>query len=140
MGIRNGVYVCKSTEKDLYEAILPCIRSFFEQIGINRVGLVYGDRVILMFGQSQMYSYDSWSQDHFNTITADAEEVETFKYDLIELTGIDDVYHGKVKIGNKWISISARAYGYRRVTLMVYIAKKVDLLMIEGFEAGFITI
>jgi len=117
-----------------YSAVADYIAEAFGKIGVRRVAWVTdrGDVVVTSVGGtfSQMRLGD------VRVLLEKPEEVEKVEELWRLFTSARRFYYNKVKIEDKWVPPSLLSTGERKAMTLIYLAKFVDLLLVEAFEGG----
>ncbi len=160
---REGRYSCKTKYMERpYELILgtsgelpievidgmQCYLKFWEEVGVRRVGYMFGDYVVVynvggstssidVDGESVPLRLNVWDKQAWAQFTGKPHFFDGLYEGIRWLTDIRYLHGGYALKGDKWIPVELLSYGERKTLALLLASKYSDLIVIEGFEGGF---
>jgi energy-coupling factor transporter ATP-binding protein EcfA2 len=162
LNMREGRYSCKAKDmKEPYELIfgtsgeLPievidgvqCYLRFWEEVGVRRVGYMFGDEVVVynvggstssmdVDGESVPLRLNVWDKQAWAQFTGKPHFFDGLYRSISWFTDIRYLHGGYALKGDKWTPVELLGYGEKKTLALLLVSKYSDLIVVEGFEGG----
>ena len=139
----RGKYVCNELSGSVIDEINNCLKKFWDDIGVRRVGVVTGDyaSVYNVGGDvrseyEQPIEVDVWDQGDWDSLTSKPQLTYPLLETLHDFNIAEYLHSGYALKNSEWIPIELLSYGERKAVSLLLTAFYSDLIVVEGFEAG----
>jgi hypothetical protein len=127
-----------------------CYLNFWEEVGVRRVGYMFGDKVIVYnvgrWGSTNSIDVDGesvslelqsiWDKQVWAQFTGKPHFYEGLYESIRWLTGIRYLHGGYALKDDRWIPVELLSYGEKKTLALLLASKYSDLIVVEGFEGG----
>jgi hypothetical protein len=159
---REGRYSCKAKDMErpyelkvdtIWEPYIEdidgvqCYLKFWEEVGVRRVGYMFGDEVVVynvggstssidVDGESVPLRLNVWDKQAWAQFTGKPHFFDGLYRSISWLTDIKYLHGGYALKGDEWIPVELLGYGERKTLALLLASKYSDLIVVEGFEGG----
>jgi len=151
----RGEYSCavdgRVSRGMVVDEILTCIREFWENLGVRKVGYMADDTITVYevaggetslrvgnssFNESVQLKLELWNQGGWESITQLPQVLTGTLRHIRSLTGVEYIHTGYALKHDRWIRVELLSYGERKAAAIMLLSKYLDMLVVEGYEAG----
>jgi hypothetical protein len=126
---------------------VQCYLKFWEEVGVRRVGYMFGDEVVVynvggstssidVDGEQVPLKLNVWDKQAWARFTGKPHFFDGLYRSVSWLTDIRYLHGGYALKGDRWIPVELLGYGERKTLALLLASKYSDLIVIEGFEGG----